>query len=226
MGMNTNDSAATRYTTLTRDAVHELEIKRSRFISYLYRVDSEAQARDRIAALRKTHFDARHHCSAFILGPDRMVQRSNDDGEPSGTAGIPMLDALAKREFADGTALSDVLAVVVRYFGGIKLGAGGLVRAYSDAVSQSLDHAQLHLRQRLRIFTFAAAHAAAARYENDLRAAGYQLEPTAWEADAAVLRIGIPDTPQAAEALHAAVATLTSGAGQLAAADTQWVDLI
>ena len=82
--MNTNDSAATSYTTLRVDAVHEIEIKRSRFITYLYRVQTEAEARAHIAALRKTHFDARHHCSAFILGPDRMTQRSNDDGEPSG----------------------------------------------------------------------------------------------------------------------------------------------
>ncbi|MCZ4136357.1 YigZ family protein, partial [Escherichia coli] len=92
------------------------------------------------------------------------------------------LDALAKREIADGSVLSDVLAVVVRYFGGIKLGAGGLVRAYSEAVSSALDQAQLHLRQRMRIHTFAASHADAARYENELRAAGYQIEPTAWQA--------------------------------------------
>ncbi|WP_121866961.1 IMPACT family protein [Glutamicibacter sp. PAEs-4] len=224
--MNTNDSAATRYTTLTSDCVHELEIKRSRFITYLYRVETEAAAREHIAALRKSHFDARHHCSAFILGPDRMAQRSNDDGEPSGTAGIPMLDALAKREIADGSVLSDVLAVVVRYFGGIKLGAGGLVRAYSEAVSSALDQAQLHLRQRMRIHTFAASHADAARYENDLRAAGYQIEPTAWQADAAIVQVGVPDTPEAADQLRTRIATLTSGAGELAAANTQWVDLI
>lgn len=225
-GMNTNDSAATRYTTLTSDSIHELEIKRSRFITYLFRVETEAAARAHIAALRKSHFDARHHCSAFILGPDRIVQRSNDDGEPSGTAGIPMLDALAKREMPDASVLSDVLAVVVRYFGGIKLGAGGLVRAYSDAVSSGLDHAPLHLRQRLRIFAFTASHAQAARYENELRAAGYQVEPTEWQAQHAIVRIGIPDTEQAAQELHTHIATLTSGAATLNSTNTQWVDLI
>ena len=224
--MNTNESVATSYTTLRGDSVHELEIKRSRFITYLYRVDSEAAAREHIATLRKTHFDARHHCTAFILGPDRMTQRSNDDGEPSGTAGIPMLDALAKRDTEQGGGLSDVLAVVVRYFGGIKLGAGGLVRAYSEAVSSALDHTTLIGRQRLRIFTLPAAHATAARYENELRAAGYQIEPTQWQSTAALIQIGIPDTPEAAEELHTHIATLTSGAGQLAAANTQWVDLI
>ncbi|ALG29285.1 Xaa-Pro dipeptidase [Glutamicibacter halophytocola] len=224
--MNTNESAATSYTTLRGDSVHELEIKRSRFITYLYRVETEAEARNRIAGLRKTHFDARHHCTAFILGPDRMTQRSNDDGEPSGTAGIPMLDALAKRDLPDQSHLSDTLAVVVRYFGGIKLGAGGLVRAYSEAVSSGLDHASLLRRQRLRIFTLPASHALAARYENELRAAGYQIEPTHWEADAALVHIGIPDTPEAAEELRVHVAALTAGAGELATATTRWVDLI
>ncbi|QRQ77308.1 IMPACT family protein [Glutamicibacter protophormiae] len=223
--MNSTDSRASAYTTLSRDSVHEVEIKRSRFITYLFRVDSEAAARDHIAALRKTHFDARHHCSAFILGPDRMVQRSNDDGEPSGTAGIPMLEALAKRDTGRGTDLSDVLAVCVRYFGGIKLGAGGLVRAYSDSVSQALEHSTLHVRQRMRIFTLPAPHALAARWENELRAAGYQLEPSVWEADNAVLHIGIDDTAQDADQLAAFTAALTSGEGRLLPYDTKWVDL-
>ncbi|GAA1414155.1 YigZ family protein [Glutamicibacter uratoxydans] len=223
--MNSNDSTATRYTVLAADSVHEVEIKRSRFITYLFRVESEADARDRIAALRKTHFDARHHCSAFILGADRMTQRSNDDGEPSGTAGIPMLDALAKRETPDGSPLSDILAVVVRYFGGIKLGAGGLVRAYSDSVSQALDAAALIPRQRLRIFTLAAPHALAPRYENDLRAAGYQMETTEWQAQSALLHVGIEDTPAAAAQLAEFIATLTSGAGTALPAATTWADL-
>ncbi len=223
--MDSTDSRATAYSTVSRDSVHEVEIKRSRFITYLFRVATEAQARDRIAALRKTHFDARHHCSAFVLGPDRMIQRSNDDGEPSGTAGIPMLEALAKRDTGQGTELSDVLAVCVRYFGGIKLGAGGLVRAYSDSVSQALDHSILLRRQRLRIFALPAPHALAARWENELRAAGYQLEPSRWEAEHAVLQVGIDDTAIHAEQLAGFTAAMTSGAGRLSPVDTRWVDL-
>ena len=222
--MNTNDSAATRYTTLRVDAVHELEIKRSRFITYLYRVQTEAEARARIAALRKTHFDARHHCSAFILGPDRMTQRSNDDGEPSGTAGLPMLEALAKRDTGSGTDLSDVLAVTVRYFGGIKLGAGGLVRAYSDSVSQALAQANLCTVQRLRNFELFADHRWAARWENELRSAGYQLGGTQWGESHAALSIGIFDESAAIDELHTFIATLTSGAGTLRAGHTTWLD--
>lgn len=222
--MNTNDSAATSYTTLRVDAVHELEIKRSRFITYLYRVQTEAEARARIAALRKTHFDARHHCSAFILGPDRMTQRSNDDGEPSGTAGLPMLEALAKRDTGGATDLSDVLAVTVRYFGGIKLGAGGLVRAYSDSVSQALAQASLCTVQRLRIFELFADHRWAARWENELRSAGYQLGGTQWGEAHVALSIGIFDEPAAIDELHTFIATLTSGAGTLRAGHTTWLD--
>src|SRR6185312_3398796 len=99
--MNTQAPPGTNsYTTLAAgpDFRHELTIKRSRFITVLRRVDAEAPARELVAELRREFYDARHHCSAFVIGPSRAVQRSNDDGEPSGTAGIPMLEALLKRE--------------------------------------------------------------------------------------------------------------------------------
>ena len=109
----------------------EIEIKRSRFITWIGRADDGGEARDLIAMAKSEYPDARHHCSAYIHevpGANR-VERSSDDGEPSGTAGRPMLDVLV------GSGLTDVAAVVIRYFGGVKLGTGGLVRAYSDAVS-------------------------------------------------------------------------------------------
>uniref|UniRef100_UPI0039EEFE92 IMPACT family protein n=1 Tax=Sinomonas sp. G460-2 TaxID=3393464 RepID=UPI0039EEFE92 len=134
--MTETPSHALRYSTIDGEHRHELEIKRSRFITVLRRAETEDEARALVAELRREFHDARHHCSAFVLGPDRTAQRSNDDGEPSGTAGIPMLEALLKGATLDGAAdLSDVAAVVVRYFGGILLGAGGLVRAYSESVS-------------------------------------------------------------------------------------------
>lgn len=111
----------------------ELEIKRSRFLTRLRRVTTEGAARAVVDDRRTTFFDARHHCSAFVLGPDGRTARSSDDGEPAGTAGVPMLQVLQKH------GLTDTVAVVTRYFGGIKLGAGGLVRAYSDAVAQAVD---------------------------------------------------------------------------------------
>lgn len=221
------ESRATSYTTVPagRDFRSELEIRRSRFITVLRRTDSEDAARSLVTELRKEFHDARHHCSAFVLGADRDVQRSNDDGEPSGSAGLPMLEALLKRETATGgTDLSDVAAVVVRYFGGILLGTGGLVRAYSDSVSTALDEVPLVRRQRLRLCTVAVAHAEAGRLENELRTSGYLLAQTSYEASAAVLTMALEDDPQAASEAADRIATLTSGAATVVRGGTEWVD--
>lgn len=109
-----------------------IEIERSEFICYLKKVFSEQEARDYINLIKKLHPDATHHCTAFIIGEHDEIQRSSDDGEPSGTAGVPMLQALKNSH------LQDACAVVVRYFGGIKLGAGGLVRAYTRSVAEAV----------------------------------------------------------------------------------------
>ncbi|WP_411732966.1 YigZ family protein [Paeniglutamicibacter sp.] len=221
-----NDSVATAYTTVDGDFVRELEIKRSRFITYLRRVESEADARALVAELRKKHFDARHHCSAFILGPDRTAMRSNDDGEPSGTAGIPMLDAMAKRETAGGkTDLSDIVVVVVRYFGGILLGAGGLVRAYSESVSGALDAAPLLRRERMRILGVDADYAAAGRLENDLRAGGVQVLGTDYGPRLATLKVALNDEVAVLASFRDRLATLSAGASTATNLGTEWVDV-
>ncbi|HOA88438.1 MAG TPA: YigZ family protein, partial [Propioniciclava tarda] len=115
-------------------AESEFEVKRSRFLTTLARVDAEEAAREVIADVRRVHPAARHHCSAFIVEVEgaQHIERSSDDGEPSGTAGAPMLGVLR------GSGVTQVVAVVTRYFGGVLLGTGGLVRAYSDAVAEAL----------------------------------------------------------------------------------------
>lgn len=128
---------------LKQEFTHEIIIEKSRFITYLNRAFSEEEAREYIAKIKKMHPDATHHCTAFIIG-DNQIQRSSDDGEPSGTAGVPMLESLKKND------VTDIVAVVVRYFGGVKLGAGGLIRAYSKSVSQALSTALLTNLVRLR----------------------------------------------------------------------------
>lgn len=136
------------YRTIAHDGAHEIELKKSRFICQLYRIENEAHAKSLIQECKKTHWKANHCCSAFICGKAPQVERSSDDGEPSGTAGIPMLDVLKKQE------LENVLAVVIRYFGGTKLGAGGLIRAYSHAVSEALTEIGLvegRLQQEVRL---------------------------------------------------------------------------
>lgn len=124
--------------TIYAPARSEIEIKRSRFIASLARTDSEEDARAFIAQIRSEFPDARHHCTAFLIhqdtGPD--TARSSDDGEPAGTAGGPMLNVLTE------SGLTNLTCVVTRYFGGTKLGTGGLVRAYSGAVQQVLKDAQ------------------------------------------------------------------------------------
>ena len=133
---------------LKEDHIEEIEIKKSRFLCYLHRCEDEAEAKDFILQIKKDHPNATHHCYAFVLGEQNEVQRSNDDGEPAGTAGVPMLECLMKHE------MQDIVAVVVRYFGGIKLGAGGLIRAYSNSVSQALDSATITRKQKMLKYTF------------------------------------------------------------------------
>lgn len=132
---------------LKEDAMAELEIKKSRFLCYLHKSFSEADAKDFIQQIRKLHPNARHHCYAFIIGEHNEWQRSNDDGEPKGTAGVPMLECLANRQ------MQDIVAVTVRYFGGIKLGAGGLIRAYSKSVSHALDQAIITQKQKRLVYS-------------------------------------------------------------------------
>jgi uncharacterized YigZ family protein len=222
------ESRASAYTTLAAgpEFRHEIEVKRSRFITVLRRADSEETARDLVSVLRREFHDARHHCSAFVLGPDRGIQRSNDDGEPSGTAGIPMLEALLKRETTPGTAdLSDVSAVVVRYFGGILLGAGGLVRAYSESVSGALERAPLVRRRRLRICSASVPHSAAGRLENDLRASGFVMAETSYGASDTVLRLAIPDDPAEISTASERLLSFTSGEVALVPGGTEWIDV-
>lgn len=120
------------YKTIQKNGSAEIEIKKSRFICTLQRVDTEEKAKQFIQEIKKEYWKAAHHCSAWIIKNPDLIQRSSDDGEPSGTAGIPMLEVLKKQE------LVNVCAVVTRYFGGTKLGTGGLIRAYSQAVSHAL----------------------------------------------------------------------------------------
>ena len=117
------------YRTIKEDGQVQEEIKKSRFICHAKRVYSEEEARDFITAIKKEHYKATHNCSAFIVGERSEIKRTNDDGEPSGTAGIPMLGVLENHN------LTNVCVVVTRYFGGIKLGAGGLIRAYAGSVA-------------------------------------------------------------------------------------------
>lgn len=149
--------------TVDGTTVHEIVVKRSRFITRVAHVASVEAADEVVAAVRKEYWDARHSCVALVVGQRADRQRSSDDGEPSGTAGVPMLEVLRQR------GLTDVVAVVTRYFGGVLLGAGGLVRAYSTSVSEALDRAVVVSREPRVEVAVETDHVAAGRLENVVR---------------------------------------------------------
>ncbi|ROP64369.1 YigZ family protein [Curtobacterium sp. PhB115] len=149
--------------TIAAAVEHEIVITKSRFITTLAPVAGVDEADAVIADVRRRRWDARHNCTAMVTGVLGDQARSSDDGEPSGTAGVPMLEVLRRRD------LTDLVAVVTRYFGGVKLGAGGLVRAYSTSVSEALDAARLVRREALTDVRFDVDHAEAGRIDNVLR---------------------------------------------------------
>ena len=133
---------------ITIKQAHSIEnvISKSRFIAYIKPVSTENEAKAFIDKIKTKHKDATHNCSAYTVGPEMNIQKANDDGEPSGTAGIPMLEILKKQE------IHNVCVVVTRYFGGIKLGAGGLIRAYSGAVRDVIyDIGRVELREAIPV---------------------------------------------------------------------------
>ncbi|GAA5145311.1 YigZ family protein [Microbacterium pseudoresistens] len=192
--------------TIAAAVTRELVERKSRFIAHIAPIASVDEADAVIAQEKKRLWDARHHCSAMITGVLGDHARSSDDGEPSGTAGVPMLEVLRRRE------LTDVVAVVTRYFGGVKLGAGGLVRAYSTAVSDALDEAVIVHRRALREMRVSVPHAEAGRIENILRdwatAHDALLDPPVYAAEA-LFTLWVP--AQTTDALTAAMASASSG---------------
>jgi uncharacterized YigZ family protein len=161
-----------QYLTVAAAGVHETEVNRSRFVCALAPAAGERQAQEFIAAVRAGHPGASHHCYAYVLGADAAVQKCADDGEPGGTAGLPMLQMLTRRD------IRCAVAVVSRYFGGTKLGAGGLIRAYGGAVGAALDTLGTVTRTRYRLATVTVDHQRAGKLENELRAAGHPVRGT------------------------------------------------
>lgn len=197
----------------------EVEIKRSRFIALAERCTSENEAREFIGAIRREYPDARHHCSAFVVHVEaaQPIERSSDDGEPAGTAGQPMLEVL--KGWSAPKPLQDVAVVVVRYFGGIKLGTGGLVRAYQDATREALQQVPLTLRRQLDLYTCEVPHADAGRVEAEVRAAGYTVVGVEYKAAAELAIACEPGAP-----LPDFLASITSGAVDPHLEGQRWIE--
>ena len=158
----------------------EYEIKKSVFIAHVKHVETEESAREFLLAIKKKYFDATHNCSAWILGEMGDKQKSNDDGEPGGTAGNPILDAIKKNE------LTNIAVVVTRYFGGIKLGAGGLIRAYSHTAALGIAAAEIVQMTALKKISVTVEYPLLAQVENYLRNKKIRVENSEYAVDVTI----------------------------------------
>ncbi|PWA12636.1 YigZ family protein [Pueribacillus theae] len=156
------------YYTVKQPGTHEIYIQKSRFIAYIGRAESEEEAQAFIQSIKKKHYDATHNCSAYLIGENNEIQKANDDGEPNGTAGIPILEVLKKR------GLKDTVVVVTRYFGGIKLGTGGLIRAYGSAASEVIRTVGVVKRVLMQIMHTAFDYSYLGKIENELHNSPYE----------------------------------------------------
>lgn len=207
--------AVSSYLTVARDGTAEIEVEKSRFLCTIARVSDEVGARGLIDAVRKQGWNAQHHCTAFVLGPERAVEQSSDDGEPPGTGGAPILSVLRGRE------LSDVVAVVTRWFGGVMLGTGGLSRAYADATRAALEEVGTVERVLQELCEVSVDIAAVGRLEHDLRSRGARVLGVEYTGEAS-LRFAVP--PRARAVAEEIIAELTSGTSQLRVIGERWID--
>ncbi|MFD9102577.1 YigZ family protein [Streptomyces virginiae] len=197
---------ADQYVTVAREGLHESEINRSRFLCSLAPAATEQEAQEFVARIRKEHPTASHNCYAYVVGADAAVQKASDDGEPGGTAGVPMLQMLMRRD------VRYAVAVVTRYYGGVKLGAGGLIRAYGGVVGEALDELGTVTRRRYRLATVTVDHQRAGKTQNDLRSTGRTVVDlrygTAVEIEVALPEADLP-------AFEAWLADITAGTARL-----------
>ncbi|GAA2980959.1 MULTISPECIES: YigZ family protein [Streptomyces] len=194
-----------QYRTVAGAGVHETEINRSRFLCALGPAATEEEAQAFVARVRAEHPTATHNCFAYVIGADASVQKASDDGEPGGTAGVPMLQMLMRRE------VRYAVAVVTRYYGGVKLGAGGLIRAYGGAVGEALDALGTITRRRYRLASVTVDHQRAGKLENDLRSTGRAVREVRY-AEAVTIEIGLPDAD--VEGFRAWLADTTAGSAR------------
>ncbi|MFN0013423.1 MAG: IMPACT family protein [Saprospiraceae bacterium] len=173
------------YHTILTPSTGEFKDRGSKFLAYAYPVCTEEDAISRLDALRKEHFRARHHCFAWRLGIDGQRFRANDDGEPSGTAGRPILGQI------DAAVLTDVVVVVVRYFGGTLLGASGLIHAYRESAAEALRQATRVEKIVQDRFVFTAAYALLPDLQNALKKLGTEIFQENYGDAEAILEIGI-----------------------------------
>ncbi|RTR36385.1 YigZ family protein [Robertmurraya yapensis] len=158
------------YNTVKSYGENEIIIEKSRFIAHVTRATTEEEAQEFIQTIKKKHWNATHNCSAYLIGENDQIQKANDDGEPSGTAGFPILEVLKKKH------LKDTVVVITRYFGGIKLGAGGLIRAYGKATSEGINATGVVERRLMKVMHTKVDYTWLGKLENELRSSIYNVK--------------------------------------------------
>lgn len=201
--------------TAGSSASAELLIQKSRFIGYAARAETEQQALEFIDSIKSLHRSANHNCSAYMLGENDSVQKANDDGEPSGTAGVPILEVLKKKQ------LKDTVIVVTRYFGGIKLGSGGLIRAYGKAASEALAASGIVERRLHSLMKVSIDYTWLGKIENEIRQSKYPLEDIAY-IDGVNLYVHVP--VQKEELFIEWMQELTNGQSVISSTSKQYLE--
>lgn len=203
------------YATVQGRHEHEIVIQRSRFIAYVMGVSTEQEAQDFIKDKKKKHWDATHNCSAYLIGDNDEIQKANDDGEPSGTAGVPILEVIKKRK------LKNVVIVVTRYFGGVKLGAGGLIRAYGSSASEGLNNSKVIEKRLLQSIFIKTDYSIHRKLESDLLSANYPIVATNFT-DSVVVETAVPISE--AENFMTWVINKTNGKSSISEGNVKYVD--
>lgn len=203
------------YLTVTGYGESEIVISKSRFITYVNRAETEEEAHAFIDKIKKMHHSATHNCSAYMIGEHDNIQKANDDGEPSGTAGVPMLEVLKKQH------LQDTVVVVTRYFGGIKLGGGGLIRAYGKATTEGLQAAGVVERKLHHIMSIDIDYSWLGKVENEVRSSLYILEEIQYLED---VRITVFVLKDEVEKFTNWITEITNGQAKISLVREQFVE--
>ncbi|WP_121611009.1 YigZ family protein [Mesobacillus foraminis] len=200
-----------RYLTVKGYGENEIIIQKSRFIAYIDRAETEEEAQEFIQKIKKQNWDATHNCSAYLIGEQDHIQKANDDGEPSGTAGVPILEVLKKKK------LKDTVVVITRYFGGIKLGAGGLIRAYGKATSEGLAATGIVERKLMAIMHTTIDYTLLGKVENELRSSIYTIKDIDYQ-DKVEIEAYVEENQT--ESFTAWMVELTNGQGEIRRGET------
>ncbi|MEQ6854566.1 YigZ family protein [Lysinibacillus capsici] len=205
------------YLTVKGYGESEIVISKSRFLTYIERAETEEDAISFIDGIKKLHHNATHNCSAYIIGEHDHIQKANDDGEPSGTAGVPMLEVLKKQ------GLKDTVVVVTRYFGGIKLGGGGLIRAYGKATTEGLTAAQIVERKLHHFMKVAIDYTWLGKVENEIRSSSYSLEEIRYLEGVEII---VSVLKEEEEQFRSWITEMTNGQATIIFEDAQFVEFI